>query len=301
MEERPALLYGGAQDNYTWRAEDGVFSFLYAANDGYETESYQRSPPPNDTIIIFYQRGPGVGPNGTSGEHVAELYRKTDDGLNTSGTQITPHQGFDPERFSKPIYKSPATGKFYVGQNDLYWSDDDGDNYPYVAGLSAGGFNNNQNAVSAFDVSQQDENRIYVAYNASGDYQGNQQYRRQLYFNDEADGWISISPSLLSNPNTDICSDYLTCFQQITGVVSDPKNFNRVWITLSDRWSNFERDPNDWFSLKPYRESAVYYSDSSGLPGTWHAMSTGLPNFYVHCIVYQKGTDDVLYVGTYVG
>lgn len=296
VEEQPGLLFGGAQDNHTWRLENGVPSLVYTAGDGYETESFRQTIAPFN-VIFFHQVGDGV-----SGPSATDIYRKTDGGpITDKGKNVTPDSNAVQEKFSKPIYYSGQSGRFYAAQNDLWICDNiEATNPIYVpAGLNGSSFNNGENAVSAFDVSPLDENRIYVAYNASGDWQGNQQYNKQLFYNDPQFNWQNRTPSLISNPVDSICSDYLACYQQITGVVSDPKNYNRVWITLSDRWTNFETDAGG--NLKPYKESGVYYSDSAGLPGTWHNVSTGLPNFYIHCIAYQHGTDDVLYVGTDAG
>ncbi|MBS1657063.1 MAG: hypothetical protein JST18_03085 [Bacteroidetes bacterium] len=297
VEERPKLLYGGAQDNYTWRIENGIPSRAFNQGDGYGTESFRQSVSPFN-VIFFHQVGSGTG-----GPHATDIYRKTDgDPVGNWGLNVTPNPNDDPEKYSKPLYHSPISGNFYVGQNDLYISSNIETASPSytAAGLSGGSFNKNQNAVSAFDISLLDENRMYVAYDASGDYQGNKQYQIQLFFkNGLAAPWVNRTPSLLTNPDENNCNDYLTCYQQITGIVSDPKDYNRVWITLSDRWNNFETDATG--DLKPYKETAVYFSDQAGLPGTWHSMSSGLPNFYINCIVYQQGTDDILYVGTDAG
>ncbi|MCY7411174.1 MAG: hypothetical protein LH473_12950, partial [Chitinophagales bacterium] len=283
IEEQPNLLFGGAQDNHTWRIENEVPSFSYQYNDGYGTESYRKN---TGEIILFLQKGPG------NSSHNANLYRKIDGTSPTlPGIDITPNNTTDPEKFSKPLYKSTITGRFYVGQNDLYWSDDDGDSY-FPEGLSDPDHNKNYNAVSAFDVSPLNQDRIYVAYDASGDYippgstEGNKQYNKQFFYKDPQFGWQNRTPSYNANPDKNNCGDYLTCYQQITGVVSDPKDYNRVWITLSDRWNNFEKNADG--TLKKYKDGGVYFSKDAGL--TWTAMTTDLPNFYINCIVYENGT-----------
>lgn len=193
---------------------------MYTAGDGYETESFRQTIAPFN-VIFFHQVGDGV-----SGPSATDIYRKTDGGpITDKGKNVTPDSNAVQEKFSKPIYYSGQSGRFYAAQNDLWICDNiEATNPIYVpAGLNGSSFNNGENAVSAFDVSPLDENRIYVAYNASGDWQGNQQYNKQLFYNDPQFNWQNRTPSLISNPVDSICSDYLACYQQITGVVSDPK------------------------------------------------------------------------------
>lgn len=55
-----------------------------------------------------------------------------------------------------------------------------------------------------------------------------------------------------------------------------------------------------WVSLSGFNAAnKVFYSSTGGT--TWTNVSTGLPNVPVNCIEYQKGSNDILYVGTDLG
>ena len=70
----------------------------------------------------------------------------------------------------------------------------------------------------------------------------------------------------------------------ITDVVVANNNPDRLWVTFSGYNSN----------------EKVYESNDRG--ANWiNITSSGLPNLPVNCIVYQKLTNDDLYVGTDIG
>src|SRR6185295_15223728 len=101
--------------------------------------------------------------------------------------------------------------------------------------------------------------------------------------------WIDISNGLPYDPTNEIV---------ISDIVVDPGNHDRAWVTFT----GFEKETNG--ALKQVPSDRVYFTEDAG--DNWHAMSTGLPNFPVECIVYQKGTggilhDDILYIGTDAG
>jgi len=68
-----------------------------------------------------------------------------------------------------------------------------------------------------------------------------------------------------------------------TYLAIDPTNEQRLWITAS---GNGEGEK-------------VYYSQDAGT--TWTNYSAGIPNISVNCIVYQNGSNDMLYIGTDLG
>jgi len=69
----------------------------------------------------------------------------------------------------------------------------------------------------------------------------------------------------------------------ITAIAVDPNNPARLWVTYSGFFKNVK----------------VYHTDNGG--SSWTNISSGLPNFPVNCIVYQKRSADGIYVGTDMG
>lgn len=69
----------------------------------------------------------------------------------------------------------------------------------------------------------------------------------------------------------------------ISDIAVHPTDFRRVWVTLDRFWAN----------------QKVYYSSDAG--EHWTNYSDGLPNMPANCIVYERGSNDGLYVGTDVG
>lgn len=195
---------------------------------------------------------------------------------------------------SMPLQNTQPNWKFHAGLNDLYISinDDPVSTNDYTPqGLSGPDFNNNIDAVSAFDVSPLDKERIYVAFDGAGDWGGSPHFMDQFFYNDPSDGWVNRTPGQPTECMAcSTCNAYATCWNAITDVVSDPNNYERVWICF--RGFDFDVDG----TLSDEKKAGVMYSDDAGT--TWHSMNTGLPNFPVNCIRYQNGTDDILYVGT---
>ena len=98
-------------------------------------------------------------------------------------------------------------------------------------------------------------------------------------FNGAAPDWNDITPvEVYNSPYGLPCSDLIT----------DPNNFDRVWIALANiyPYNNFENEKN-----------RVMYSPDGGVT-PFVDMSKGLSCMPVNCLVYQKGTDDIIYAGT---
>lgn len=85
----------------------------------------------------------------------------------------------------------------------------------------------------------------------------------------EGNSWIEITHGLPSNAITDI-------------EINDKKP-QKIWVTLSG------------FS----KNEKVYTSNNGG--NTWQNISDGLPNLPANCIVFQKNSENTLYVGTDIG
>ncbi len=71
----------------------------------------------------------------------------------------------------------------------------------------------------------------------------------------------------------------------ISGIAADPKDPKRIWITYQA------------FGKVGGFANKVKYFDGTN----WFDYSSGLPDMPVNCIVYEKGSNDGLYIGTDVG
>ncbi|HYV95521.1 MAG TPA: T9SS type A sorting domain-containing protein [Chitinophagales bacterium] len=276
IEEDPSVLYGGCQDNGTFKLAS-VNPLSINDGDGYGTECYQESP---GTVKVFSQSGGGItGP---------PLIQSKENPVALGGwTNITPSQ-ITGQIYNHPMLKHPG-GKFFVGGgNDLYYTqsgDPTGTGSYTSAGLNGVSYNNNQGAVVAFDAYEQDDGWIYAGFN-NGDHRFFvKKGSGALFWDDQTTGL----PYNTTDPNNQIV---------ISDIVVDPGNHDRAWVTFT----GFEKETNG--ALKQVPSDRVYFTEDAG--DNWHAMSTGLPNFPVECIVYQKGTggilhDDILYIGTDAG
>ena len=82
---------------------------------------------------------------------------------------------------------------------------------------------------------------------------------------------------------TDVTGNLPISGVEIGGMVVDPDNVNRIWVTL--------RGYNDG--------DKVFVSITGG--GSWTNISGSLPNVPVHCIAYHPGSSNGIYVGTDIG
>ncbi|MCY7410636.1 MAG: hypothetical protein LH473_10205, partial [Chitinophagales bacterium] len=187
-----------------------------------------------------------------------------------------------PQLASKKMFVHPKSGRLYVGYEDLYFSDSwrtttmDASIREFIptaiSGLEA-------NKIIAFDVNFKDETRKYVAYDRMDG------TKSLIAF--KSNSWVDITQG--SNLILPV-SNY-----PITDVTTDPLNADHVWVSFS----GFNID---WSTGEPVvlaESNRVFYSADAG--NNWEDVSRGLPGFPVNSIIYQQGSDDILYVGTDVG
>ncbi|MBK7852746.1 MAG: T9SS type A sorting domain-containing protein [Bacteroidetes bacterium] len=87
----------------------------------------------------------------------------------------------------------------------------------------------------------------------------------------------------------DTLTSFVTPSAYITGIVVDPTDANKVWITYSG-YSSYSAISNE----------RVFKTTDGG--DTWiNVTYSGLPTVPVNCIVYENGSPDALYVGTDLG
>jgi len=75
-----------------------------------------------------------------------------------------------------------------------------------------------------------------------------------------------------------------------TDVAIDPNNANRIWVTF-----------NGYFNVGSTSQGVSRVVCTPDCGSNWYDATNNLPPFPVNCIVYQNGSNDVLYIGTDVG
>ena len=131
-----------------------------------------------------------------------------------------------------------------------------------------------QHKMTALAMSYQDTNIIYMATEKIEDStllgSDTSIYKRTANGN-----WIDISPDSAN-----------TWEASVTSIAVNPTNDSEVWVT----YGGF----NDYNTNKK-----VYKTTDGGT--TWANYSEGLQNFPVHEIIYQKGSNNMLYIATDLG
>ncbi|MDB4539807.1 hypothetical protein N9231_05245 [Saprospiraceae bacterium] len=123
----------------------------------------------------------------------------------------------------------------------------------------------NIKVLSAIEIGKNDPNILYVA-------EGTQIWR--------VDSCLATSPTL-----TNVTSD-LPSFNdghRITSIAVNPNNVMEVYITMSGYSAS----------------NKVFRSGNGGV--NWINVSTGLPNIPIYKLLYEDGSDQLLYVGTALG
>jgi len=160
---------------------------------------------------------------------------------------------------------------------------------------------NNGAWVTPFSLHPTDPNTIYGAYTV-------------VYKSTNGGlSWSGISPSLAggysfnsmaiapSNPNY----IYVSAVANIWRTVDGGANWESISTGLPGNYITYitisDSDPEKiWVSLSGYAEGEKVYS-SSDAGSTWENYSDGLPNIPTNCLLYQNGSNDLVYAGTDVG
>ncbi|MBS1775431.1 MAG: T9SS type A sorting domain-containing protein [Bacteroidetes bacterium] len=152
--------------------------------------------------------------------------------------------------------------------------------------------------VRDFIFHEKNDSVVYVAYkrpayhNPTESYQPVNPYAKLFVAKNAIHSIPSDASSPLIATWENITPDAVE-WQRIMDIESDPANPARIWVALGEI---------DWgkISIPPSQMSnRIKYSPDYG--STWVDISAGLPALPVNKIVYQAGSDDVLYAGTDVG
>lgn len=281
--------YAGAQDNGLYRFKNAVVNRYYVG-DGYKPEAYEQ----DGAVRLYYQSGIG----GAHGNSVSISHADQD--VPVSGVNVTPSgTNTEPQEFSKPIYTHPYNGKFYAGFANLYYKDLGGvaASYDYynIIDKTFTIDNNPINKITSFDISDETNQYgypefIYVTIDGFIPVSQTQPKDRILKIE-------HIGPDNTNYTINDITKNLPVDYYTLSSVVSDPKDHNRVWVGLSQFAVTNVQGNNQ---LNPGHQR-IYFRDLSDANGDWVDVSEGLPAFPINCLVYQKGSDDIIYAGTDVG
>jgi hypothetical protein len=116
----------------------------------------------------------------------------------------------------------------------------------------------------------------------------NPPYNKLFLSTNGGSSWTAIGQNVGRTGPTSF-GNILYWYPQVRAIVFDPNNENRIWIGLGG------------FGGRPGQvpENRVFYSNDRGQ--YWTEVSLGLPQCPVHSLVYQRGSDDVIYAGTDAG
>jgi hypothetical protein len=176
-------------------------------------------------------------------------------------------------RLGTPMAIDPADNKtFYVGSQRNVWKTNNGgltfSNITAAAG-PLDGSGNQFLTPEAIAVAPSNHNVVY--FGRSGHTGSGPLQKRIFRSTDGGATWIDKTAGFPG-----------VAYAWIQDIVIDPKNADRIWVSLS-HFSNWR----------------VGYSPDGG--STWVNVSAGLPNMPVVALAYQKCTDDVIYAATDVG
>jgi hypothetical protein len=168
---------------------------------------------------------------------------------------------------------NPAT--IYGGGAFLYKSTNFGTSWTPITSLPG------TEQVRAIQVAPSNSNVIYVArMNGPSWNPGNLANRLFRKNTSGSSQWTDIGANL-----------FPLAYTVISDIAVDPDNANRVWVSFNGYWAAS--------STSTSGAHRVYHSSNGG--ATWTDLTYNLLAFPVASLVYQRGSDDVLYASTDVG
>jgi hypothetical protein len=279
-EKVPGRIVAGAQDN-GFATYDNNTWVNKIVGDGYEMLFDRENPD-----IVYGERIGWLGPRFDAGIY----FKKSIDGgqsWNLSlqqppwGNQSNPDNvGYSPDIWnvkSSPIEMDP-NNIFTVGFHDLFKYNSSNNSWTPLSDFTDRGVSRGA-PCSSFAIAPSNPNIIYFAFENPT---WNNTIKKKLW--KTSNGGVTW---------TDVTNNLPVAWAGISGITIDPTDTDRVWVSFFNIWSNPNLTP-------PYNGvNRVLFSANGG--ASWSDYSTGLTCLPVNSIVYQKGSDDGLYVGTDVG
>ncbi|MBS1652114.1 MAG: T9SS type A sorting domain-containing protein [Bacteroidetes bacterium] len=271
-EKNSNLIIGGLQDNGIDTYNNGVWS-TQIMGDAY------------DCVFDYYN--PSIA-YGETNSYSNNLYASSNGGA--SWGQITQPGASASDRL-RPIENNAINNNIYIGYHDIYKFLYNG-SFPSFANqwVRLSDFSSNfgkpmNTALSAIAVAPSNTNIIYVAYDVACG--GSCNPPSHYFFRSTSGGGVSSSSWQDITPYTNAGeANVLFKWYDVTSIAINPNNAGELWLTV------------DGFAKFPDKHR-VFHSGDTGT--TWTDFSKGLPIFPANKIVYEKGSNDGLYVATDVG
>lgn len=195
--------------------------------------------------------------------------------------------------WNAPIEYEPISDKYYFGHTDLFIktnpnSSNCTSSWQQISDFDSYFFYSCSHGIKTFKIAPSNNNYIYVGMNHEGTAGPNTPHcptpsTQAFLFRTTSGG---CGPYPIANCWTDITPSNDRLCGSISSIAIDPLNPDRLWISGSGFINGTET-------------SHVMYSNNGGT--TWSDFSTGLPDLPVLSIIYEKGTNDQLYIGTDAG
>lgn len=277
------LLIGGAQDNGTFKY---IYNNWYQQNNG---DGGQGTISDENTSII------------TRGNEKLQIESNYDGNLISLGTaafhtlfsddpfydysEVEMHRTDNNKvyfaKFNRFIQRGPFINPIQLGSLTNYIDYDFGDpntfDIPDATWIK----------ISTFESSPQSPDKMLLAFDQSANYNG-LVYASPRFFesNDGGQSWQNISNNVIIGTG-----DQPLHGASITGIAFNPADDQEIWMSIG----NWKSDSND-DDIGIFR---VIYSDNGGV--SWSDKSTGLSSAPVNDIIYQEGSNDILYAATDIG
>ncbi|UTW61757.1 T9SS type A sorting domain-containing protein [bacterium SCSIO 12741] len=256
------LIHGGAQDNGLLTYDAGEWD-IDVVSDGYDAAADKNDP------SIAYGQGnyPGNRKTSNRGQSWSFFNYPPFDNPNTPpNLSHPPYWNFE----TRPIVINESN-QLYIGHHDVFRRD--GSSWTPVSDFKQHNVVDGAQLI-AVEISEKDPDWIYAAFR--NPCWSNTASHKLFVTKNGGTTWKDITPAASS-------------WLGITDIETDPDNEEHVWVT-------FNRIGDDGSGNGQNR---VWYSFEGG--DSWVDWSIGLPVFPCNTIVYQPGSNNLLYVGTDVG
>ena len=222
--------------------------------------------------------GPGIAKSSNSGVTWAKV------------SSPCKHGDCNAQYYGAPMLMHPTNNNLYLGYHDVWYINNPSTNLISLTSIwtRLSDFTTNKGVPAgtkliALDVAPSDPQVMYAAYDGiafDGITYPCSPSKKIFKTTNGGSSWLDISTNFPS-----------VCWRSVTDLVINPTNPQELWVSLGGFAENPVGSGNG--------VSRVYHSSDGGT--NWNDYSSGLPEFPINCIVYQKGSNNGLYVGTDVG
>ncbi len=280
-------IIAGFQDCYTKRIYNGVWENVINCCDGFGAQINDANP-----NIMYFRPNKHL----KRYNYLTNTYTEECNNVTKGDVQFTDYRPWDPVGTDQRSWLLPDFEiKNDVKTGDMYWTfteinkrlkdipdpeDEDEPDNLWELSSNIHEFEPTQwrRQINRFEISESNPDYRYIIRSGGFSLEGNWEPPLKTFLYKVEDGsnnYIEINRPGQDDENTPLVSD----------IVVDPVDPERIWISFT----GFNED---------YR---VYYSSDAG--DSWENFDSNnkLPNLPVNAIIYQKGTNDILYIGTDAG